>query len=59
MSTAATPVPGSAASAMHIVGDVEIAAGLVVLLTPRWAAAYGIVAAAMIEGAANVERLAA
>ena len=31
-------IPGSAATAMHIVGIVEIAAGLVVLLTPRWGA---------------------
>ena len=31
-------IPGSAATAMHIVGVVEIAAGLVVLLTPRWGA---------------------
>ena len=29
-------IPGSAATAMHIVGVVEIVAGLVVLLTPRW-----------------------
>ena len=29
-------IPGSAATAMHLVGVVEIAAGLVVLLTPRW-----------------------
>jgi hypothetical protein len=29
-------IPGSAATAMHIVGVVEIAAGLVVLLAPRW-----------------------
>jgi uncharacterized membrane protein YphA (DoxX/SURF4 family) len=29
-------IPGSAADAMHIVGVVEIAAGLVVLLTPRF-----------------------
>ena len=31
-------IPGSAATAMHIVGIVEIAAGLIVLLTPRWGA---------------------
>jgi uncharacterized membrane protein len=31
-------IPGSAATAMHIVGVVEIAAGLIVLLTPRWGA---------------------
>ena len=31
-------IPGSAATAMHIVGVVEIVAGLVVLLTPRWGA---------------------
>ena len=31
-------IPGSAATAMHLVGAVEIAAGLVVLLTPRWGA---------------------
>ena len=29
-------IPGSAATAMHLVGVVEIVAGLVVLLTPRW-----------------------
>ena len=29
-------IPGSAATAMHIVGVVEIVAGLVVLATPRW-----------------------
>ncbi len=29
-------IPGNAADAMHIVGVVEIAAGLVVLLTPRF-----------------------
>ena len=29
-------IPGSAATAMHIVGVVEILAGLVVLATPRW-----------------------
>src|ERR1700754_3459956 len=29
-------IPGSAAAAMHMVGIVEIAAGLVVLVTPRW-----------------------
>ena len=31
-------IPGSAATAMHIVGVVEIAAGLVVLAAPRWGA---------------------
>jgi uncharacterized membrane protein YphA (DoxX/SURF4 family) len=29
-------IPGSAAAAMHMVGIVEIVAGLVVLVTPRW-----------------------
>ena len=29
-------IPGSAATAMHLVGVVEIVAGLVVLLAPRW-----------------------
>jgi uncharacterized membrane protein YphA (DoxX/SURF4 family) len=29
-------IPGSAQDAMHAVGVVEIVAGLVVLLTPRW-----------------------
>ena len=29
-------IPGSAATAMHIVGVVEILAGLVVLAAPRW-----------------------
>ena len=29
-------IPGSAATAMHLVGVVEIVAGHVVLLTPRW-----------------------
>src|SRR3954451_5573691 len=29
-------IPGSAASAMHLVGIVEILAGLVVLAAPRW-----------------------
>jgi uncharacterized membrane protein YphA (DoxX/SURF4 family) len=31
-------IPGSAATAMHLVGIVEIAAGLVVLALPRWGA---------------------
>ena len=31
-------IPGSAATAMHLVGIVEIAAGLVVLAAPRWGA---------------------
>ena len=31
-------IPGSAATAMHLVGIVEIAAGLVVLAVPRWGA---------------------
>ena len=31
-------IPGSAATAMHIVGVVEIVAGLVVLALPRWGA---------------------
>ena len=31
-------IPGSAATAMHVVGVVEIAAGLVVLAAPRWGA---------------------
>ena len=31
-------MPGSAATAMHLVGIVEIAAGLVVLAAPRWGA---------------------
>jgi hypothetical protein len=29
-------IPGNAADAMHIVGVVEIAAGVVVAFTPRW-----------------------
>jgi hypothetical protein len=29
-------IPGSAADAMHIVGVIEIAAGLVVAIAPRW-----------------------
>ena len=29
-------IPGSASAAMHMVGIVEIVAGLVVLVTPRW-----------------------
>jgi hypothetical protein len=31
-------IPGSAGDAMHIVGVIEIVAGLVVALTPRWGA---------------------
>jgi hypothetical protein len=40
-------LPGSAADAMHIVGAVEIAAGLVVLLTPRFG---GLLVAAWLGG---------
>ena len=31
-------LPGSAATGMHIVGVVEIAAGIIVAITPRWGA---------------------
>jgi hypothetical protein len=31
-------LPGTAATGMHIVGVVEIAAGLIVAITPRWGA---------------------
>ena len=31
-------LPGSAATGMHIVGVVEVAAGLIVAITPRWGA---------------------
>jgi len=58
-------IPGSAATAMHIVGVVEIAAGLVVLLTPRWGAllvgGYGDVAMrdfGLLAGALALNRLA-
>ncbi|HEX8646801.1 MAG TPA: hypothetical protein VF715_07850 [Thermoleophilaceae bacterium] len=40
-------IPGSAADAMHIVGVVEIAAGLVVLLAPRFG---GLLVAAWLGG---------
>ena len=40
-------LPGSAADAMHIVGVVEIAAGLVVLLAPRFG---GLLVAAWLGG---------
>ena len=40
-------IPGSAADAMHIVGVVEIAAGLVVALTPRFG---GLLVAAWLGG---------
>jgi hypothetical protein len=40
-------IPGSAADAMHIVGVVEIAAGIVVLATPRFG---GLLVAAWLGG---------
>jgi hypothetical protein len=40
-------IPGSAADAMHIVGIVEIAAGLVVAVTPRFG---GLLVAAWLAG---------
>ena len=40
-------IPGSAADAMHIVGIVEIAAGLVVAVTPRFG---GLLVAAWLGG---------
>ena len=40
-------IPGSAGDAMHLVGIVEIAAGLVVLVTPRFG---GLVVAAWLGG---------
>jgi hypothetical protein len=40
-------IPGSAADAMHIVGVIEIAAGLVVAITPRWGS---LVVAAWLAG---------
>jgi hypothetical protein len=40
-------IPGSAADAMHIVGVVEIAAGIVVLVTPRFG---GLLVAAWLAG---------
>jgi len=40
-------IPGSAADAMHIVGIVEIAAGLIVAITPRFG---GLLVAAWLAG---------